>query len=155
MPLPSLSVRWPAAVAFFGAAVAVAVVVAAAFTVVAAVVVVGVFLLAPQPATTSPTTAATKPILVSFMGRERSDGPSPATRAPATNHACVLGVGLSGDRVRVHDHRVDHLHDLVGRHPRPLGLLAHLLGARALIDADRPKRPVGLLHDIRANPADV
>src|SRR3954451_21871328 len=67
----------------------------------------------------------------------------------------VLRVGLRGHRVRVHDDGVHDRNDLVRRHPRALGLLTHLLGARALVDADRAELPIRLLHDVRADPADV
>src|SRR5262249_42632405 len=76
----------------------------------------------------------------------------------AGRHAGSMAAGakLSGlDGIRADDDRVHDLRDLVGRHARALGLLAHLVGAGALVDADRPEVARLLLHHVGADPADV
>src|SRR4051794_26170069 len=134
MPLPSLSSR---AGAFFGGFAGATV---ASGVPCAAVVRCG--LPPPPPPATTAATRASSPIECSLI----------ASRAAA---GALGGAGLRRHRVRVHDHRVDHRDHLIRRHPGPLSLLAHLLRARALIDADRPELPIGLLDHIGANPANI
>ena len=60
-----------------------------------------------------------------------------------------------GDRIRPDDDRVQHREDVRRGQVRALRVLADLLLARRLVDAERPERAVRLAHDVRADPADV
>src|SRR5437763_4393752 len=62
--------------------------------------------------------------------------------------------GCGGLRVRPHDHGVGDLDDLVDGQAGTLGVLTDLLGARRLVDADRPEA-VLVLEYVTADPADV
>ena len=84
-------------------------------------------------------------------GRDPPRGGLPQARRQHARRAPALG----GDRMRPHDHRVGDQGDLVGRHAGPRGLLAHLLGAGALVDADGPELARVLLDDVGTDPADV
>src|SRR5215216_2342009 len=59
------------------------------------------------------------------------------------------------DRIRPDDDRVGHERDFVGRHAGALGLLAHLLRAGALVEADRAELARPLLDHVGADPAHV
>jgi hypothetical protein len=85
-----------------------------------------------------------------------SEGARVATRRlneAVRDETRALFLSLGG--VGPNDDRVEHGRDLVGRHPGALGLLAHLLGAGALVDAEGPEAPRFLLHRVRADPANV
>ena len=51
--------------------------------------------------------------------------------------------------------RYRDLDDLIAGKPGPLRVLADLLGARRLIDADGPELPLILRQNVGADPADV
>ena len=67
----------------------------------------------------------------------------------------VSASGASGDRVLANDDGVGHFPDLHRRHADARRVLADLLRAQRLVDADCPERAVRFEHDIRADPADV
>src|SRR3954447_26465181 len=76
--------------------------------------------------------------------RRRGRGAAPSLRSDGDD----LRVGPDEDRLR-------DLADLVGGHADALGVLADLLRAGGLVDADRAQRAVRLGDHVRADPADV
>src|SRR6478672_8573417 len=86
---------------------------------------------------------------------------SPRTVSP---HGQLTSLAISGSfpvgkaslgRIGADEHGVEDLHDLVRRQARPVGVLADLLCAGALVDADGAERPTILLYHVTADPADV
>src|SRR5687767_7463342 len=83
------------------------------------------------------------------MCRERNlKSRSPSANARATPPSCLLGI-------LPHDDRVGDLDHLVGREVRLLSVLADLLRARSLVDADRADRAAVLLEHVAADPPHV
>src|ERR687888_114577 len=58
-------------------------------------------------------------------------------------------------RILANDDRIGDLDDLVCRQVRPAGVLADLLRARGLVDADRPDLAALLCEHVASDPPDV